>query len=38
MPKLDEIFPTVAVIFCYHYLRETVHKQDKEKKRRGNES
>ena len=32
MPKLDEIFATVAIIFCYHCLRETVHKQDKEKK------
>ena len=34
MPKLDEIFPTVAVIFCYYYLRETVHKQDKGKKKK----
>ena len=34
MPKLDEIFSTVAVIFCYHSLRETVHKQNKEKKKK----
>ena len=31
MPKPDEIFATVDISFCYRCLRETVHKQGKEK-------